>query len=136
MAPRRPWTQEERNAYARGKGYRNYWDYRVHDYGRIGADKPAATGDLFRFLQGKGEGGQDLRDYVAANPGDLLISMDGQARGPDGRYDRIQVTAEHKDGGVEHFYLIGDEATQDYLDDLHDWFEEHDEDEGDNYGLG
>lgn len=43
---------EKRNAAAQAKGYRNFYDYRAHGYGRIPADQPAAKGDALRALRG------------------------------------------------------------------------------------
>ena len=43
---------ERDNARARAAGYQSYYDYRAHDYGRIPAGEPRATGDRLAALRG------------------------------------------------------------------------------------
>lgn len=41
-----------RNKLARSKGYKDYYDYRAHDYGRVPASQPKARGETLARLRG------------------------------------------------------------------------------------
>jgi hypothetical protein len=55
MAPSGYW--QRRNARAIGLGYRNYYDYRAHDNGRLPPSAPALRGDELERARGHGTAG-------------------------------------------------------------------------------
>lgn len=76
MAPRRKPSAawRARNARARKLGYRSYYDYRIHDFGRIPAGKPPVPKGERADLRGHGSGG---RGFLAKlGEGDLIMLSD------------------------------------------------------------
>ena len=56
---------ERRNARARAAGYRNYYDFRAHDNGRLPPSAPALRGELLARSRGH-RGASDLQKAVDA----------------------------------------------------------------------
>ena len=69
---------EGRNARARALGYRNYYDYRVHNFGRIPAGESAPTGEERQRLRGH-RGAADVESVLRSGDVELVnvIRVDG-----------------------------------------------------------
>ena len=107
---------ERRNAAARAKGYRSYYDYRAHDNGRIPPTQPRLRGEGLRRARGHA-GASDLRRAV--KPGTLIVATpDASSRRKDGTYGRVMVTAIGEDGSEREFVLQGAALKPDALDKL------------------
>ena len=122
----------DRNAQAQSLGYRNYYDYRVHDYGNMPPGEPGATGELLDRLRGH-RGAADLGSFIErqrdADDYDYdvtrAVAADVQPsyeRDAEGRWTYISVTLLMDDGTEREYRLRGldTQQIQDYLDDLED----------------
>ena len=96
---------QRRNAAARARGYKNYYDYRAHGYGREAPEAPRPTGELLRRRRGHA-GYSDLSSLAANGRIELAIVEPGE-KGSDGKYRsaRIVVTLDDMDERV--FWLRG-----------------------------
>jgi hypothetical protein len=111
------------NARARALGYRDYYDYRVHGFGRIPAGTEV-TGEMRRAYRGHA----GLSDLIAAinRPRNRPIEVQPQGieRGADGRWKTIRVGATFRTatGGVYQlsYYLRGQAASSKNLRALRD----------------
>ena len=95
---------ERRNAAARAKGYRSYYDYRAHGNGSRPPGEPRLRGEALRVARGHA-GPADLR-RDAAKPGTLVTATpDPTSRRKDGTYGQIHVTAIGEDGSEREYLL-------------------------------
>lgn len=93
---------ERRNARARALGYRNYYDYRVHDFGRQPASAPAATGeDLARLRGHRGE--RDLLRYLAGEPELADFRILSTKRDDRGRITSAEIELVDDEGRIRRF---------------------------------
>lgn len=108
---------QKRNARARALGYRNYYDYRAHDYGSRPPSDPAAKGETLARLRGH-RGSRDLeRDLrsgrvIAMNP----LRPDRDPTSGKVRSQPIEVV--YSDGSSRVFTLRGASLDPDKIADL------------------
>lgn len=101
MAPSPSW--QRRNDAARAAGYRNYYDYRVHDYGRRAPSAPVEREQLSR-LRGH-RSGADLRRDIKP---DSVVTWNGSERDPKtGRYRWVELAVIGPDGRERIYRLQG-----------------------------
>lgn len=101
---------QRRNEAARAKGYKNYYDYRAHGYGRDAPDAPRATGERLRRLRGHAAGSDLL---AAARSGRIeLAIVEPGSKGGDGRYRSARIVATMDDGSERTFWLRGKQFDQ------------------------
>ncbi len=115
MAKRGGW--DARNARAQALGYRNYYDYRVHNYGKQPASAPVSSSDRPR-LRGH-RGAADLEQLLRSGKIPLL-TIDTVDRGVDGRFKSVQVSVLTSDGKLRTFVLKGKSASNARLAALRD----------------
>jgi hypothetical protein len=102
-------AQEARNARARAEGYRNDYDRRIHDSGRIPASEP---GEPARYRGHSGlsellaELGQSRRRIQRVAPRAM------PERDARGRYREVRVEVLYTSGRQRTFYLRGRSASQ------------------------
>lgn len=113
MAAQTPW--QRRNAAAQARGYRNYYDYRVHRFGKIPPGQPPVAGEEKQRLRGH----RSRADLVRTlGPGDL-ISVAGGARDPDtGRYDWVEILVIDADGREQMYRLRREHLIGEQLESL------------------
>lgn len=99
---------ERRNAAARAAGYKNYYDYRVHGYGKVSASEPVTES-----MRAAGRGHRSLADLNAAIRSGRVefLSPTGTERGAGGRWKTIHVAVFTRDGKQRDFYLRGRQAS-------------------------
>lgn len=96
-------TWEERNAKARQAGFRNYYDYRIHGYGKIPPDEKV-TGE--RLAKARGHRSlADLEKMVAE--GDTVAIWNLGPRDDLGRYRWVDVMLKKENGEELMFRLRG-----------------------------
>lgn len=93
-----------RNARARELGYRNYYDYRTHNHGKLAPSAPRPTGEARQRLRGH-RGQADLRSFV--KPNSLVTIGDHSPRRPDGSYQWVDITVTRSNGDERTFRLRG-----------------------------
>ena len=103
-----------RNAAARLLGYRNYYDYRVHNHGRIPASVPAPTGEARSRLRGH-RGRADFEQAVGAGS---LVSVQSTERGADGKLTKVTLLLIGEDGRSRVYVLRGKALKSDQLKSL------------------
>lgn len=98
---------QRRNERARQLGYRNYYDYRIHDHGRRPPDEPPpAAGSAERTRLRGHRGPEDL--VRSLKPGDVLIVPEGLAaieKDRRGRYKRITVLVLRENGHADRYTI-------------------------------
>ena len=95
---------EARNARARAEGYRNDYDRRIHNHGRIPASSPAPTGEARSRLRGH----RSSADLERAKLDGALVSItDHSGRDNKGRYKWVEVTVVDARGKQRTFRLTG-----------------------------
>lgn len=139
---------QARNAKAQSLGYRNYYDYRVHQYGKRPASEPAPTGRLLARLRGHGrapggrvgEGAREGRRLVReAQAGDYLAVF--PHRDAAGELTGVYVTRIPMEGEPAEYLIAGPsdpdfedaEDWQRWWDDLVDDLDDHDVDFSHDY---
>lgn len=116
MPPSAPSSWARRNANARAKGYKNYYDYRIHDFGKLPASQPPVpSGEPRARLRGH-RSGADLRKAVGT--GDLVLVSSHSQRKPDGTFDWVEVTVVDARGTERTYRLTGKQLKSGALDDL------------------
>lgn len=119
---RKPETAwERRNREAREKGYRNYYDYRVHDYGKRPPGEPVPPADRATRAGGRGEAA--FRSTLK-RPGRIALigEIYTQPRG-DGTYANLKYIVTYTNGSIRTFDVPWDDAED--LDYWHDYFDDH-----------
>jgi hypothetical protein len=94
-----------RNAKARSLGYRNYYDYRIHNHGKIPAGESAPTGEVKQRLRGHRGRVDFLRSLGDGDLISLVSHISTIERTPDGRYRRIDKLVLYTDGDQRTFTL-------------------------------
>lgn len=103
---------QKRNAAARAKGYRNYYDYRAHDFGRMAPGTPAAKGERLRRLRGHAGPG-DLRRALRSGRVELINAV--QTGDDPPTFDVLVV---YTDGTQRSFTVKGKDAIDDLAGQL------------------
>lgn len=117
-------AQDRRNERAREQGYKNDFDRRMHDNGKIPPNEPPLSGDERERARGH-RGRADFIRLISSGR-DVYVLPVGQERGPDGRWLRIHILVLMPDSTERHFYLksrpgaVNDPASQASLRDLRD----------------
>jgi len=96
---------QRRNERARSLGYRNYYDYRIHNHGRLPPSAAAPTGADRARLRGH-RATEDLLRTL--RPGDVIVVPEGLQSIPKdarGRYSKIEVLVLREDGRSERFTI-------------------------------
>lgn len=97
---------DDRNRQAQAQGYRNYYDYRVHNYGRTPPSEPAPTGSTLGRLRGH-RSYEDLQSEIQRGRVTAFIATPEGGRNPDGTYKRVVVTVVKPDGSQDEYRLRG-----------------------------
>lgn len=111
-----PW--QKRNAAAQAKGYRNYYDYRIHQYGKRPASEEPPTGEERRRLEGK-RGRASLRAALRKPDRIALIVEVPEATPRTGQWDQMRFIVTFTDADIRE-YLVD-------WDDVDYWHEEFDD---------
>lgn len=105
---------ERRNALARAKGYRSYYDYRRHGYGR--SETPLSGPEL---RQARGHASlADLERLVRSGRVAILIQAPEGEQDEAGRYSQATITAQLANGDQRTFTLRGHQLDSDSLKSL------------------
>lgn len=104
-----------RNARAAQLGYRNFYDYRIHDYGRIPPGEPGATGETKQRLRGHRSRADLLRSL---GPGDLISVFSSERDTKTGRYKRVDLLVIDENGRQRSYRLGPRQLRQVDLDSL------------------
>lgn len=99
MAPAGYW--QRRNARAKALGYRNYYDYRAHDNGRIPPEQPALKGAELTRARGHASAG-DLAKLLRARRVEMIAVV---ATIDDRERLRVDALATLDDGRTVEFQL-------------------------------
>ena len=100
---------ERRNAHARALGFRNYYDYRVHDFGR---SPSRLGGEALRAARGHA-GAADLERLLRTGKVAVLSQEPVGDRDAKGRYREVRVAVQMTDGSQRRFTLKGHSLTPD-----------------------
>lgn len=107
-------TWEERNQQARTAGYRNYYDYRIHGYGKIAPDQPV-TGETLARARGH----RSRADfYRTIESGDVISIWGLGPRNQSGQYKWVDLLVQKDNGEEKLFRLRSNQITADELDKL------------------
>lgn len=106
-----------RNANARAKGYKSYYDYRAHDYGRIAPSLPRLSGERLRKARGH-TGYSDLLQQVRAGRVEILSQTPGERDSASGQYSDVTVDVVLTDGSQRSYTLRGKDLRGDRIDTL------------------
>lgn len=113
-----PSAWEKRNAAAKAKGYRNYYDYRVHDYGKRPPDEVVQRAK--RAKQSGSRGPAAFKRALKSGNIGLLVEAP-RKRGPGGEWQQIAFVAVTTKGEIRDYYIdIDDRYDLDYWHDLID----------------
>lgn len=103
--PKNSAAWERRNAKAQALGYRNYYDYRIHLYGKMPANQEAPRGEPRQRLRGH----RGRVDFLhSLGPGcliSLVSHISSIERRPNGNYARIDKLVIYPDGDQRLFTL-------------------------------
>jgi len=95
---------ERRNAAARAAGYRNYYDYRAHGYGKRPAEAPQYRGGELERLRGH-RGGADLQRAVDRHS---LVIFHNADRDAQGRFKWVELAVIDRKGNERIYRLTGE----------------------------
>lgn len=113
-----------RNEKARALGYKNYYDYRAHEYGRRPPEAPRARGAELRRLRGHGGPG-GLQRLIEGGRVELLI-VDPEIRDrKSGKWTRVRLDVTLDDGESRDFWLSGKRLDQEYAHGIGDLLRAH-----------
>lgn len=100
-----------RNARAQAAGYRNYYDYRTHDNGRLPPGSPRPKGSALDRLRGHNSGAA----FKARIREGELVLVDDYQRGKDGRYKWVDLKVLDVNGDERIYRLKGRQLRVSYL---------------------
>lgn len=100
------WQRREQRAQA--KGYRSYWDYRLHNYGKLAPDRPTPTGELRQQLAGR-RSYNALIQELEANRVEQILQTPGPRDPNTGQYSEIMVDVQLSSGKTRSYRLYGDD---------------------------
>ena len=112
---------EKRNAKARAAGYRNYYDYRVHNYGKRPARETVGQAEREKY-QGKRGPAQLRRALKTPDRIALIIELPASYRGSTGEVEVMRYNVTFTDGDIREYLIPLDEEGGDY--DLEYWHKE------------
>jgi len=111
---------QRRNRLAQQRGYKNYYDYRTHNYGARPPSQPRARGAELRRLRGHAS----AADLKRAAPRAQFATMGEVERDEKtGEFKRIRIDLIAEDGSEREFWLSGKQLTDDELEALRDEIE-------------
>lgn len=99
-----------RDLRAQAKGYRNYYDYRAHDNGRIPPGQPALRGEALARARGHRSFADFLRS--GAQEGSLVFTDQKGPRDKRGRFQWVDLKVVDPSGRERVFRLKGKQATR------------------------
>lgn len=117
-------SSERRNERARERGYASYYDYRIHDYGRIppGQEVPYETRErlagrrglagLLRTIEGRRPSAEERAAGVTGRVQPEEVLPVGLERDARGRWTVVDVVVLDAAGHESHFRLTGAQASQ------------------------
>lgn len=107
---------ERRNAQARAAGYRNYYDYRVHNYGARPAREPVdpASRDLLRGHRSRA----DLDRMISSGRVLTITPLTGDRSSRSGQYRWVEMLVVTVDGRTITYRLRGQQASRSALGGL------------------
>lgn len=114
---------------ARKKGYRNYYDYRVHQYGKRPPDEPVERGG---GAPEKGRRGKAaLKRALKKDHDKIALIVEVPVQTKHGQWSRVNYIATYTDGRIVEYTVpvrfTDDEPDLDaWLDAWHDEFEDYD----------
>lgn len=111
---------EKRNAKARAAGYRNYYDYRLHDYGRLPPVLPLESGTVAKRRRGT-RGKAALKRQLAKPTQVGLIVEVPEAHDAEGQWTKMRFIVMRTDGKIDEYVVPLDDEEED-LDWWHDVF--------------
>jgi hypothetical protein len=103
-----------REARARAEGYRNDYDRRMHDHGRIPPGEPPLSTPAAK-ARARGHERERLEQNLKPNS---LVLVSDSTRRADGRYTRLVVTVIDENGVEREFVLRGSAITRERLESL------------------
>lgn len=113
---------EKRNATAKARGYRNYYDYRMHDYGRRPPGQPPDQGTLAkrrRGVRGKAALRRQLKRPAQIA---LIVEVPEDHDAQTKQWTKMRFIITRTDGGIDEYVVpLDDEYDLDYW---HDEFED------------
>lgn len=103
---------DRRNARARAKGYRNYYDYRIHGSGTI----PPSV-EVTPEMRDVNRGHRSLQDFATALGSGRVHSLTpiGGSRDEAGRYTSIRFTVTFNNGRTRTYRLSGRQLSRNNL---------------------
>lgn len=107
---------QARNARARAAGYRSYYDYRTHEYGRRPPSEPPARGARLAELRGH-RSAADLAAAIRTGRVEMVLTNTSR-RDARGRITEIEVQATMADGSRRTYTLKGNALKQRQLSEL------------------
>lgn len=117
---------QKRNASARALGYRNYYDYRAHDYGKTPPSGRQLAGEALARARGH-RSGADLRRMVESGRVEIVSYIPvGERNAKTGRYRTIEAIVLDADGKERRFVLRGRSASTPNLRRLRDAMDDAD----------
>lgn len=108
---------QRRNDRARSLGYRNFYDYRAHDYGKLPPSAPRLRGGELRVARGHA-GPADLQRLISRGRVSTMFQEPVGERDDAGRYREVRVTVQLNDGSQQRFRLRGRQLKADELEPL------------------
>ena len=105
-----------RDERAKAAGYKNYYDYRLHGYGKQPPAAPLPPKGQRARLRGH-RSGRDLERKAKRNAG-LLVTAILADRQADGTFAKLYVNTIDQDGKETEYMLTGHQLDKDYLKQL------------------
>jgi hypothetical protein len=106
----RPRGWQRRNARARALGYRNYYDYRIHEYGRLPPSEPSPPGQRRAQLRGH-RSPTDLERLLRSGRVELVL-VNVARRDKKGRLQEVDVLVTDDRGRQTQYRLTGRTLTR------------------------
>lgn len=107
-------TWEERNAKARQAGFRNYYDYRIHGYGKIPPDEKI-TGERLARARGHRSRADFNRELES---GDVVSVWGLGPRDQSGQYRWVDLMVQKDNGDERIFRFRANQITAEELEKL------------------
>src|SRR5215472_2202390 len=111
-------TWEERNEQAREAGYRNYYDYRIHDYGNLPPESDVTGEDL-----AMARGHRSEADLISIMDEGDVVEFTNYERNSQGQFEWVEFTLLDTSTGEEKIFRLQGYQLAD-MDDLMDEFED------------
>jgi hypothetical protein len=108
---------ERRNARARDLGYRNWYDYRIHDYGRLPPAAPRLQGEQAATARGH-RGEAHLHRAIAGRRIELISVFPVGPRNSEGQWQEVELVTVDSQGNQRTYILKGEHLDPVYLGQL------------------